>query len=206
MRGRADERSDFDAGDIAIAPLVYLVGDRENSLGGMILGLSGLGLNVIGFDSAASFYRAYAARPSDIVVLDIGPGGEDGLSIVSHLRASQSVGIVLATGRDSVGDRINGLKAGADACLARPIDFRELAATVIALNERLNRGRSPARPSGPAWALVEGGWVLVDGMGHRLRLTTAEQRFLGRLFVERGVTVERRLQLPTTLRGDLESD
>jgi len=39
---------------------------------------------------------------------------------------------------------------------------------------------------------VEGGWVLSDGMGHRLRLTTSEQRFLGRLFSERGKTVERR--------------
>lgn len=34
--------------------------------------------------------------------------------------------------------------------------------------------------------------MLVDGMGHRLRLTTAEQRLVGRLFVERGETVERR--------------
>jgi DNA-binding response OmpR family regulator len=34
--------------------------------------------------------------------------------------------------------------------------------------------------------------VLSDGLGHRLRLTTSERRFLGCLFVERGKTVERR--------------
>jgi two-component system response regulator PhoP len=177
----------------AIGPLVYLVDDDGDFREEMLLGLSGLGLDVRGFGSAAALYREYAARPADIVILDIGLEGEDGLAIATHLRASRSVGIIMATARGSIDDRIIGLRTGADAYLVKPVDVRELAATVQALNLRL--ARQPAitpTPTAPRWALEEGGWVLADGMGHRLRLTTSEQRFLGRLFSERGKTVTRR--------------
>jgi len=179
-------------GDAVIAPLVYLVDDDGDFREEIVFGLSRIGLDVHGFHSAAALYRAYAVRPSDIVIIDIGLEGEDGLSIASHLRASGSVGIIMATARSSVDDRVDALQKGADAYLVKPIDLRELAATVFALNQRLNRHRAPPPPPAPGWALVEGGWVLSDGMGHRLRLTTSEQRFLGRLFSERGKTVERR--------------
>lgn len=181
-------------GGATITPLVYLVDDDGDFREEMVLGLSRLGLEAHGFHDAAALYRVCAARPPDIVVLDIGLEGEDGLSIAAHLRASQSLGIVIATARSSIDDRVDGFAKGADAYLVKPIDVRELAATIVALNERLKSHRTlpQPRPTTPQWALVEGGWVLTDGIGHRLRLTTSEQRFLGRLFSERGKTVERR--------------
>ncbi len=181
-------------GGVTITPLVYLVDDDGDFRDEMVLGLSSLGLEAHGFHDAAALYRVCAARPPDIVVLDIGLEGEDGLSIAAHLRASQSLGIVIATARSSIDDRVDGLMKGADAYLVKPIDVRELAATVVALNERRRSLRTASQPlpATPQWALVEGGWVLTDGIGHRLRLTTSEQRFLGRLFSERGKTVERR--------------
>ncbi|MBK1868793.1 response regulator transcription factor [Aestuariivirga sp. YIM B02566] len=182
-------------GGATITPLVYLVDDDGDFRDEMVLGLSSLGLEAHGFHDAAALYRVCAARPPDIVVLDIGLDGEDGLSIAAHLRVSQSLGIVIATARSSVDDRVDGLMKGADAYLVKPIDVRELAATVVTLNERLKGLRAASRPlpATPKWALVESGWVLTDGLGHRLRLTTSEQRFLGRLFSERGKTVERRV-------------
>lgn len=178
-----------------ITPLVYLVDDDGDFREEMVLGLSRLGLEAHGFHDAAALYRACAARPPDIVILDIGLDGEDGLSIAAHLRASRSLGIVMATARSSIDDRVDGLMKGADAYLVKPIDVRELAATVVALNERLKGLRADSQPTSaaPQWTLVESGWVLTDGLGHRLRLTTSERRFLGCLFSERGKTVERRV-------------
>ncbi|WP_245557275.1 helix-turn-helix domain-containing protein [Kaistia granuli] len=49
---------------------------------------------------------------------------------------------------------------------------------------------------------MEAGWLLTDGLGGRLRLTSSEQRFLGRLFLERGKTVERQA-LVEALGGDV---
>ena len=183
--------SEFVPGELAPS-LVYYVDDDKDFREEMVFGLSRLGLDVHGFHNASELYRAYAVRPADIVVLDIGLEGEDGLSIAAHLRSSRSVGIVIVTARGSVDDRISGLQKGADAYLVKPIDMRELAATIVALSQRLGLSGNKATPQTPGWALLEGGWVLTDGMGHRLRLTTSEQRFLGRLFSERGKTVDRR--------------
>jgi DNA-binding response OmpR family regulator len=174
-------------------PVVYLVDDDADLREEIVLGLSRLGLDVHGFHSAGALYRAYAAKPPDVVILDIGLDGEDGLSIATHLRASRSVGIIMATARGSIDDRVHGLSTGADAYLVKPVDIRELAATVRAVNQRLTRSNGPAAPAAAVrWALEEGGWVLADGMGHRLRLTTSEHHFLTRLFAERGKTVARR--------------
>ena len=175
----------------AFIPLVYLVDDDEDFREEMVAGLSRLGLNIHGFHNAEALYRAYAAKPSQIVIIDIGLSGEDGLSIAAHLRSSQSVGIIMATGRGAIEDRVASFQKGADFCLVKPIDVRELAATVVALNDRVNRYINLPSLHTPQWALVEGGWTLADGLGHRLRLTVSERHLLARLFRERGNTVER---------------
>ncbi len=180
-------------GQLEPAPsLIYVVDDDADLREEMILGLSRLGLDAHGFHSAAALYRAFAAKAPDIVVLDIGLDDEDGLSVASHLRALSSLGIIMATGRGSIEDRVQGLQAGADAYLVKPVDIRELAAIAVALNQRLSDRRTSPSPKHPRWTLEQGGWVLSDGMGHRLRLTTSEQRLLGCLFSARGEIVERR--------------
>jgi DNA-binding response OmpR family regulator len=192
MEGALMFAKEVKQGDGAIAPLVYLVDDDEDFREEMVSGLTRFGLNVRGFDSAAALYRAYAAMPCEIVILDIGLQDEDGLTIAAHLRASQPVGIIMATARGSIDDRLIGLEKGADAYLVKPIDVRELAATVVALHNRVAKNRKlPVPPKSPQWVLVEGGWTLVDGLGSRLRLTVSEQCLLGCLFRERGNTVDR---------------
>src|SRR6266850_3088570 len=77
----------------------------------------------------------------DLVVLDIGLPGVDGLSVSRRLRAKGlSVPVLLLTARDSVPDRVAGLDAGADDYLVKPFATEELLARVRAL---LRRGKSP---------------------------------------------------------------
>lgn len=183
--------------------LVYLVDDDVDFREEMVFGLSSLGLETQGFHSAGALYRAFAAKPPDIVVLDIGLDDEDGLSVASHLRASPSLGIIMATGRGAVEDRVRGLDTGADAYLVKPVDVRELAATVMALKQRLDGHHTPAsREDHPHWTLEQGGWVLCDGRGHSLRLTTSEQCLLGCLFSARGEIGERRATI-VAMGGDI---
>jgi len=185
------KREDVRHGETASVPLVYVVEDDEDLLEEMVAGLSQLGVRARGFESASDLYRTYAVKPSDIVVLDIGLEGEDGLSIAAHLRASGPVGIIMATGRGSVAERVDGLQNGADAYLVKPVDMRELAATVFALDKRLTAHRPASPPRAAGWALIEGGWILTDGMDHRLHLTRSEQCILRCLLSKRGETFDR---------------
>jgi two-component system response regulator MprA len=78
----------------------------------------------------------------DLLVLDIGMPGVDGLAVCRRARANGlATPILLLTARDAVSDRVDGLDAGADDYLMKPFATEELLARVRAL---LRRGREPA--------------------------------------------------------------
>ncbi len=95
-------------------------------------------------ESAADGGEALAAverSTPDLIVLDVGLPGVDGLSVSKRLRAKGlAVPVLLLTARDAVADRVAGLDAGADDYLVKPFATEELLARVRAL---LRRGKSP---------------------------------------------------------------
>jgi two-component system response regulator QseB len=87
---------------------------------------------------------AVAGGDHDLVLLDLGLPGRDGLSILKAWRArGVGVPVVIVTARDAVTDRIAGLDAGADDYLVKPFDLDELSARVRAVLRRRS-GRSDA--------------------------------------------------------------
>jgi two-component system, OmpR family, response regulator MprA len=83
-------------------------------------------------DGAAALAAA-AEAPPDVVVLDVMLPGLDGLEVARRLRADSGVPILMLTARDGVGDRVQGLDAGADDYLAKPFALEELLARLRAL-------------------------------------------------------------------------
>jgi two-component system response regulator QseB len=87
---------------------------------------------------------AVAGGDYDLVLLDLGLPGRDGLAILKSWRArAVGVPVVIVTARDAVADRIAGLDAGADDYLVKPFDLDELSARVRAVLRRRS-GRSDA--------------------------------------------------------------
>ncbi len=80
----------------------------------------------------------------DVVVLDVMLPGLDGLSVLRKLReAGRDTHVLLLTARDTVDDRVTGLRAGADDYLVKPFAFDELLARVEALGRRQTGRKSP---------------------------------------------------------------
>ncbi|WP_030768146.1 MULTISPECIES: response regulator transcription factor [unclassified Streptomyces] len=93
-----------------------------------------------------------ASYAPDLIVLDIQMPRMDGLTAARRLRASGSVTpILMLTARDTVGDRVTGLDAGADDYLVKPFELDELFARVRALLRR----SSYAAPQGPGESLED---------------------------------------------------
>jgi two-component system response regulator MprA len=80
---------------------------------------------------------AVAAREPDAVILDVSMPVLDGLATCQQLRADGIlVPVLMLTARDSVGDRVAGLDAGADDYLVKPFALQELLARLRALMRR----------------------------------------------------------------------
>ncbi|MFD5337099.1 response regulator transcription factor [Streptomyces hawaiiensis] len=99
------------------------------------LAFEGYGTEVA-VDGADALDKAAAYRP-DLVVLDIQMPRMDGLTAARRIRATgDTTPILMLTARDTVGDRVTGLDAGADDYLVKPFELDELFARIRALLRR----------------------------------------------------------------------
>ena len=81
--------------------------------------------------------------PYDVVILDVMLPHMDGFDVCRTLRANRiETPVLMLTARTTVGDRVNGLDAGADDYLPKPFAFRELMARLRALTRRQIDSRS----------------------------------------------------------------
>ncbi|MER7666048.1 MULTISPECIES: response regulator transcription factor [unclassified Streptomyces] len=99
------------------------------------LAFEGYGTEVA-VDGIDALEKAEAYAP-DLIVLDVQMPRMDGLTAARRVRASGStVPILMLTARDTVGDRVTGLDAGADDYLVKPFELDELFARIRALLRR----------------------------------------------------------------------
>ncbi|MCP2256776.1 two-component system, OmpR family, response regulator MprA [Streptoalloteichus tenebrarius] len=102
---------------------------------GLALESEGYVVRAVG-DGARALVEIDAWRP-DAVVLDVAMPYLDGLDACRRLRSTgDRTPILMLTARDAVGDRVDGLDAGADDYLVKPFDLDELLARVRALLRR----------------------------------------------------------------------
>ena len=94
----------------------------------------------------AAFFRINT-EPFELILLDLGLPGRDGLDILRAMReAGVATPVLVLTARDTVGDRVQGLNSGADDYLVKPFAFAELLARIQAVLRR-GRGAEPQRLS-----------------------------------------------------------
>ena len=88
------------------------------------------------FDGKTGYARALAENYS-LILLDLNLPGMDGVAICTSLRnEGKDVPVIMMTARDSTGDRVLGLDAGADDYLVKPFETQELLARIRALLRR----------------------------------------------------------------------
>ncbi|MFZ4479478.1 MAG: response regulator transcription factor [Rhodoferax sp.] len=154
--------------DIAVA----IVEDNPDLLDDLMLNLSWRGCVLTPFANGAELDAAMQnGCPWNVLVLDLGLPGEDGLSIARRLRQSDPLlGIVMLTARGALADRIQGLTDGADMYLVKPVDMGELAAAIKAVARRLPDSVDAA----PVWRLDTKGMCLFSPSGKQIDLTYSE--------------------------------
>jgi two-component system alkaline phosphatase synthesis response regulator PhoP len=102
------------------------------------------GFAVLTVGDGASALQAARTRHPDLVVLDLGLPGLDGLDVIRSLRSAGSTPIVVVTARDTELDKLLGLELGADDYVTKPFSPRELVARVRAVLRRSERAAEPS--------------------------------------------------------------
>ena len=146
---------------------------------------AGFEAEVVG-DGETALASARRSRP-DLVVLDLGLPGRDGLDVARVLRRTSSVPIVMLTARGDETDRVVGLELGADDYVVKPFSPKELVARVRAVLRRTQA----ARAGGPEVLRVADVEVDVPRMrvavaGRPVELTPTEFQLLSALMREPG--------------------
>ena len=122
--------------DYSRAPRVLVVEDDEDIAQALQRSLRMEGYEVrAAADGRAALEHGRSFAP-DLVILDLGLPGLDGLEVARSLRAEDDVPILILTARDALEARVEGLDAGADDYLVKPFDVNELKARMRALLRR----------------------------------------------------------------------
>lgn len=148
---------------------------------------------------AGAAAQVLGTEPFDLLLLDLGLPGTNGLTLLKSLRArGTALPVLIITARDAVSDRVAGLDAGADDYLIKPFDLDELAARIRALLRR-KAGRSSAG--------VAHLGVVLDPASHRVTQDGVEVALSPRefallqLLLERPGTILSRSQIEERLYG-----
>jgi len=151
---------------------VLLVEDDDLLGSGMRAGLRQQGFQVDWVRDGVAAEAELLAANHVVAVLDLGLPRQDGMAVLKAVRSRQvRTPILVLTARDAVSARIEGLDAGADDYLIKPIDLHELAARLRALVRRSH---------GQVHNCLSAGPVELDPVAHTVRVHGEPLDIVGR--------------------------
>lgn len=161
---------------------VVIVEDEDGIRDSVIFALGREGHQAVGFADGRDAWAALADRLPDVVVLDIGLPGMDGLELCRRLRArSDTLPIIFLTSREDELDRVLGLEIGADDYLCKPFSIRELLARVKALLRRASLATAAGEAAHEPQTSITAGPLTLDAdrysaawRGRAVRVTVTE--------------------------------
>ncbi len=119
--------------------MIYCVEDDASIRELVVYTLQSTGFEAQGMSDAQSFYDALKVTLPELVILDIMLPGEDGLSILKHIRGSEKtkdIPVIVASAKGTEYDKVIGLDIGADDYIPKPFGMMELVSRVRAVLRR----------------------------------------------------------------------
>ena len=173
--------------------MIYLLEDDDSIRKLVIYALESQGYEAEGFSSPSAFRTALKEKLPELVLLDIMLPEEDGLSVLSRLRAQPKTAklpVIMLTAKNTEYDKAYGLDAGADDYISKPFGMMELLARIRAVLRR-----SAGAPSDPEYRIgrlrVCPGKHLVTVDDAPVRLTYKEFLLLRLLLEAKGTVLTR---------------
>lgn len=173
--------------------LIYVVEDDKNISEIESFALKNAGHQIIECASGKEFHKQVQGRLPDLILLDIMLPDEDGLGILTKLRAApetRRIPVILVTAKTTEIDKVKGLDLGADDYLTKPFGVMELISRVKALLRRVG-GMEEEK-------FIHIGQLFIDDEKHvayvndkPMELTYKEYELLKYLSINQGIVLSR---------------
>jgi two-component system alkaline phosphatase synthesis response regulator PhoP len=150
-------------------------------------------------DGQAGLAVARAEKP-DLIVLDLGLPGRDGLDVCRALRRDSNVPIIMLTARGEESDKLVGLELGADDYITKPFSPKELVARARAVLRRFENANAPAEVIHAADVTLDAPRMKATVGDRSVDLTPTEFQLLATLARQPG-RIFTRAQLLDAVRG-----
>lgn len=145
-----------------------------------LLRLDGFGVTECG--SGEEFLDKVKKGKFQVGIVDIGLPDRSGYELAQYLREHTSMGIIILTARTGMDNKIEGFSSGADYYFSKPVDSRELTASINNLMCRLSLNETAEKQEPEnSWLFDEKGWLLISPSGAQITLTTNESAFVSLL-------------------------
>ncbi|MDO5532110.1 response regulator transcription factor [Sutterella sp.] len=132
-----------------------------------------------------------AANDYQLVLLDLGLPGLDGMTVLRTMRAEKrDTPVIILTARDALEDRLQGLDAGADDYLVKPFHMSELLARMRAVMRRRNGAADNVITNGVITLFED--TKSAEMAGRKITLTKREYSLLAALLARPGAILSRR--------------
>lgn len=149
------------------------------------------GHHVQGIACAEALDDEAASSPSDLFIIDLNLPGEDGLSLSRRIRrGNPRAGIIMATGRVNLDDRIAGYESGADVYLSKPVEMEELLAAVTAVSRRVEMWQSRPEAEGQEGFAVDSRSLTLSGPKGSTVISASELKMLTAFSTSQGQQLE----------------
>ncbi len=122
--------------------LIYILEDDDNIREIECYTLRTNGFEVEDFNLPQLFYKALDDKKPDLIILDVMMPGEDGLTVLKKLKASNAyseIPVIIISAKTTELDRVKGLDLGAEDYLCKPFGVMELVSRVKARLRKLDK-------------------------------------------------------------------
>jgi DNA-binding response OmpR family regulator len=184
--------------------VIAIVEDEDDLRCNTELFLRSRGYQVWGVESAEALYKQLVTTPADVILVDINLPGENGFTLIEHLRASDRYILIAMTARITTEDRIKGLNSGADMYFMKPVDLEELEAGIRSALRRVREPLlRPAEDESAVWILDGSEYSLQSPADGSIKLTGRELELLSKLMRSPGLVIDKKeiCLLDNTLSG-----
>ncbi len=135
--------------------------------------------------------KTLSCQHYDLLLLDLGLPGKDGLEVLHSIRASNNpVPLLIITARDTLDDRLSGLDGGADDYVLKPFAMAELLARIRAVLRRKGGSATPVLSNGIVSLDPASRQAMVNG-GDAIQLSNREFGLLHALLIRPGAILSR---------------